>query len=137
MSLIDTAVNVTTIITTSVTNNIDANGVLEPVVKGLVIPILEKFTPRVITWGTYASTGRRTGRAVLEYYEGKCSLRNPRVWIRGAAAVCTGGSALLQTYGGVANLTGCRAEWAGGVGMSLEALAQTLEKKLDILAVGF
>lgn len=135
MSLINNALNVTTIIATNVTNNLNANGILEPVVNDLIVPIIERFTPRVAIWGTCISTTRRTGKAVLEYYEGKCSLRNPRLWLRIGAAGCTGGSVILQTYGSISNLTGCKAEWASGAGASLEAVAQMFDKKLDVTAV--
>ena len=139
MPLITNALNATSIITTNVTTiiitNVNASGILEPVVNGLIVPMVKHFGPGATIGVTYASTGCRTGKAVLEFYEGKCSLRNPRFWIRTGSALCTGGSALLQTYSGIATLSGCKPEWAGGAGMSLEALAQSLDKKLDIVAI--
>jgi hypothetical protein len=139
MPIIKNVVNITSLITTNVTNNINnyvnASGILEPVVNGLVVPMIKHFGPGAIMTATYTSTGCRTGKAVIEYYEGKCSLRNPRFWIRTGAALCTGGSALLQTYTGISALTGCKAEWAAGAGMSLEAAAETLEKKLNPVAI--
>ena len=138
MALIENIVNAMTLIATNVINNVNASGILEPVINDLVVPAANQLMGKRgrIGW-TCASAARRTRKAFEEYRRGGGSLRNPKFWLRSDAAICTATSRVLQAYSGISALTACKAEWAYSAGMSLEAAAQGVEGKLDIPSIPF
>ena len=134
MPLFESAVNATTFIATNIINNINTSGILEPVIHDLVVPVVKKFTgKRVRIVGTWLSAARRGGKAYAEYQRG--GLRSPKFWLRSGATLSTATSGVLQTYSGLAALSGCKAEWAYDLGMGIETAVQGMEGKLDPLSI--
>lgn len=122
-------------------NNLNGTDLIKPLIPTIERALTEIVLPAAALLPlaghtlTYTSTGVRTMKAFQEFKKGRCSLRNPKFWLRTFAAASTGSAAVFYTVHGFANMTGNPAKWALTAGATAESMGDTLDEKFTIKSI--